>query len=254
VPFAPGHVRKYEIRVLYEHFTATPLAFAKPGLYWVKVRYPLTHERPGPPKSSETRRFDSNTILLRINEPQGFDANVWQTLRAPEFLYFMQSGLLPREHPEVPRKSAELLRKYPKNIYEPALRYALKKYYRHERWYGLKDRVFDDPVMEQIRTILGLPREPDGPYQADEILDQVVSFDFGDNMRVDEALKKLSDLTGVPLRVEPHYADRTISGKRENQTLRTIMAEFEHLQGKRAFWNRERGLDYRYRLGKLTNP
>ena len=166
----------------------------------------------------------------------------------------MQSGLVPREHPEVPRESAELLRKYPKSAYAPAFRYALKKYYRYERWDGLRDRVFDDPVMEEIRTVLGLPREPDGPYQADEILDQVVSFDFGDNMRVDEALKKLCDLTGVPLRVEPHYADRTISGKRENQTLRTIMAEFEHLQGKRAFWNRERGLDYRYRLGKLTNP
>ncbi len=102
-------------------------------------------------------------LAIVVREPTGVDARVWEEIRKPPFLYFLQSGLLPKGHPEVARRALELVRDGPRSGYDSTLRRALRERY-EDRRKELVTRVEEerDPELREIREALGiaLPKEP----------------------------------------------------------------------------------------------
>jgi len=220
---APGKSKRYGIRVLYTFYfketseRRSALAFAKPGTYSLKVRYPLYPDR---------QMFESNTIEFRINEPRGVDARVFQRINRPEFLYFLQSGLTPGDNHDVVREAVQIVRTVPKSSYHDALRWSLLHYYRHETHGGLRGMdAAKRALLEEVRKVLGLPDPAAGPFPEDKRLDAKVTCYFAGGTPLEEAFKRVSEAGGVPLRLAPEMRARMIYGTLQDKVLRKFMDE-----------------------------
>lgn len=226
-PLKPRAEKRYFFRVLYTFYRKqTPerrsrLAFDKPGEYFVQVRYPLFPKR---------EMFESNTIRIRITQPKGADAKVWEVLNEPEFLYFLQSGLVPKQDQKFPLKTANLLHSVESSSYHPALRYTLQRYYHRlpNPRPGFGDvkhgKLFRSAlgIEEELVAIVPLLRTRPLSYRKLDV--QRVTYHFPNYTLLKEVLDEISRQTGVSLKLGPgiHETSRFRS-VRKSVTLREFM-------------------------------
>ena len=113
------------------------LAFPKPGDYRVFVKFPLYLAG-----AAQSVEIASNVVAVRVTEPKGKDAELWNKLKDPQFMSLLQVETVDKNHPKTPLRLAELLRDNPTSGYAVAIRHALAKVYFHDRL-GLasKDQV-----------------------------------------------------------------------------------------------------------------
>jgi len=213
-----GESREYSLRVLYAERHRTRLALKEPGRYWIKVRYPLI--TPEPLRRTE---LESNTVEVRVNQPKPADAEVWQAIRAPEFLRFIQCGVGHPKRPDVPRKVAELVRKHPKSTYDAALRWALNRYYERAVYPKGRQWAQQQPELEEIREALGMPKEPEGPFPDDRRLDVTVTFRFPEFTPLEDVFDVISVASGVPLRLAPELRIRRMRTAQITESVRKFM-------------------------------
>jgi len=236
----PGQTRYYTLRVLYTTERPSRLAFEQSGQYRIKVTYPsypLVVNRNEAPA-----QFASNTVLVRIKAPEGLDAKAWQMLRDPDVLYLLQSGLLRDERRDALRTVLHVFRAMPDSSYFSALKWSLQRHYEEQQVQTRKRRPDQYPELDEIRGALGMPEDGWGPFLEDRRLDVRATCEFGERLRLDEGLRRMSERTGVPLRVAPELGARTISGNMKEHTVRGLM---DGLDGRGAAWIREDDGSYR---------
>lgn len=83
--------------------------------------------------ASETERIKSNIVAVRIKQPAGEDAKVWEQLSDPSLLTLLQVEMMHGVPNDAPMKIAKLLRSFPASGYAVALRHALSKTYFRSR-------------------------------------------------------------------------------------------------------------------------
>lgn len=210
-----GQAWDFEKRILYAFERKSKLAFEKPGDYFIKIRYPLI--------SKKWRRLESNTIKVHIRRPEGSEAEVFATIRAPEVLYFLQSGLLEDGHEDVPATIIELLRSFPETTYRPALEWALSEYYKDRRGRFNRDEALADKELTELREVLKIEEPLPGPFPDDGRLDVKVSHYFPKSTPLNEVLDELSKQSGIPLGLHPELRIRSLTTARNTCALRTFM-------------------------------
>ena len=235
----PGEEWTFEKRVLCNCEGPLRLAFERPGKYFLRLGYPLfTRSRDRP------EVVYSNTLPVEVKTPEGVDARVWNEVKSPEFLYFLQTGV-PETRENLPRKGVELLKTIPNSRYHPALRFALEKYY-HVRSLQLRtvDAVARDPEMSAIRGVLGMPepKPPQGPFLEDRRLDVKLTYEFAVQTPYEDVFELIWQLSGVRLRVAPELRIRRLEGRGTDQPLREFM---RIMNGSDQTWVRERDGSYR---------
>lgn len=168
----PGEVWKYELRVLYTLKNPSGLAFEQPGIYFLKVIYPLWWAE-SKDRLREILKFPSNVIRVQILQPTGLDEKVWERIKSNEFLYFIQSGWVKLEWEEVEKfksvkgrltdkdwvemwygktvvKVIEVLQSFPESRYHPTLREALRLFYEANKFKLTSEQV------KTLRSVLGI--------------------------------------------------------------------------------------------------
>jgi hypothetical protein len=249
-PLGPGESKVHTFRVLYTSYSReTPqrrshLVFEKPGMYLVKARYPLFGKR---------ESFESNMIRVRINQPQGVDAEVWKQINSPHFLYFLRSAepnSVLRDYGDTPLRAARLLQSIPKSSYSPAIKYALERRYRERRRYMLRERALEDPELQLIRSVTGIEEPPEGPFPDDRRLDVQISSHFPELTPLDEVCRQISRQGGVTLTVAPELRIRRMKRAPLTESLRRFMASLSG-GGRTAKWIRDGD---GYRLVPLPQP
>lgn len=205
----PDEPWTYQLRVLND-FRFAPdgqidrdLAFPGPGTYTAKIEYPLIGAIPEAGTISvPNKSYGSNSIQVQIQTPQGEDIEVFEAIKDWNTRYFLQNSRpLAREgnSREAVRKVARLLKEYPRSGYRDALRRALLEYYRK----SLINNDPEDPVREEVRSVLG---EPDNRlFPHDERLGQELVLNSPSGTRFRNILASLQDRTGVPLAASPYY-------------------------------------------------
>jgi hypothetical protein len=218
VALVPGQSWDYELRIgfgLFEEERKAAgrslrkhLAFEKPGTHRVRTGDNRT------PHSPYT--LESNTIEIKVVEPKGDDAAVWERLQRIDHAF---EGLQWCDGPslEICRKFMALLQEYPKTGYRTALRAALRRaYYRGAAELGnegvakigvfLGIKELKDVQDERLRTLI----RPDARIaihtHRDDAFDAVA----------DGFLKQLSAQSGVSL-------DADLDLKRRPVTVRTFL-------------------------------
>jgi len=143
ISLRPGNVLNLQFRasVSFQY----ELAFPKSGDYQVYAVFPLYVSG-----SSGSVDISSNTVELRVREPQGLDLQVWAKLKDPSFLALLSHGHVNQQKKDVPLEMARVLEAHPKSGYAPAMRYALSKVYFHQR-FGLPEKE-----QESLAKILGI--------------------------------------------------------------------------------------------------
>ncbi|MCR4416014.1 MAG: hypothetical protein NUV77_26660 [Thermoguttaceae bacterium] len=222
LPLQPGEQKVYVFRMLLHHGAhpgESQLVFAEPGRYRAKATYPLY------PICPKGRMVESKTVEFHINPPHGVDAKVWREINRPKFLRFLQSGELRREDGDVLNKALEILRATPETSYRVAIRWALRDYYAHRRYFGLREpdskacgklqeicRVLDVPkravysVAEDKYYLLpphgeGIPGA-DRLFSGDQRLDRIVNLPPSEFFPLPVVLGTYAIAKhGVPLRV-----------------------------------------------------
>jgi len=149
----PGKSKVYEYRVLYgllgESWKSPydkRLVFDRPGLYTLKAVY------------DRKQKITSNTVQIKILQPQGVDAEVWRQIRHKQFLYFLQHRTKSHSLADTPLRIVEILQEYPSTGYADCFKEALRQYV-HERVKALKWRAVDNWEVQQICKALGLGEE-----------------------------------------------------------------------------------------------
>lgn len=171
----PGEVWKYELRVLYTHKNPSGLVFEQPGIYFLKVIYPLWWAK-SKDRLRKILKIPSNVIQVQILQPTGVDAQVWAQIKSNEFLYFIQSGMVKLEWEEVEKvksikgrltdkdwvekeygktvaKVVEVLRSFPESRYHPVLRDALRVFYEKNKFKLTPEQA------QTLHLVLGIKEE-----------------------------------------------------------------------------------------------
>lgn len=235
----------FDLRVLYTHSHLTRLAFESAGQHFIKVGYPLMSRGKG-----QRVVVESNVLRVVVVEPKGDDRKVWDQIDRPEFLRFLESGRAEPSHPEIPRQAVELVRAFPQCGYQEALRHALREYYDARRGGLSADPELPlPPDLDEIRRLLGIPKEPVGPFPDDRRLEVKVTFHFPEQTPLEEVLALISRQAGVPLRLSPDLQIRTMSTVPSAMPLRRFMRQMDGLQ---TGWIREE--DGGYRLVPVVRP
>lgn len=79
--------------------------------------------------------FQSNVIQIRIVEPEGVDAKVWELLRSEDgthqdYCFLIGGGAIKTE--EMVRKFVSIVQSHPNSLYGPALRKGLIHYFENQ--------------------------------------------------------------------------------------------------------------------------
>ncbi len=208
----------FELRVLYTFERASRLAFEQPGEYSIKVLYPLIS------RSTPRRQVvESNVVRVEVHSPTGADAVVWSVIRELDFVYFLQSGLVNRDHPDVPRRAVELLRTAAGSRYESSLRWALEQYYNDRRSRLSREKQEKDEVLNSIRGALHMPTVAAAPFPEDGRLDVKITYHFPEWTSLEKALGVISAKSGVELAIAPELAKGKIQTLEVVETLREFM-------------------------------
>lgn len=204
-----GDALEYQYRVIGASRTGFQMPFAKPGAYRIYVVFPLyVAGTPG------TVEIPSNLVEVRVKQPAGDDAKVWDQLKDPAFLTLLQYENVDDKRKDVPLKLIELLRSYPNSGYAPALRMALSRIYFHKRS-GLPQQ--DQHKLAQalgITMIEGV---------ADPRLDARRKEPFEKDVPLSKLLASLSQL-GVTLDALPELKEQKVNISEAYTTLRGSMA------------------------------
>ncbi len=160
--FEPGESLKQQPRLLWTREGGGRLAFDRPGLYIIKVIYPLVlGDKDG--NRNGKRDVSSNTVQVRISPPQGEDAEVWRGIRAhPLALDYVQHprDQMPGYDKALVRLVVDVLAEHPRSrysaIYEPAVRGFIE---REEPAIPVGDR-------QKFRRFLKMPASPVFPDDA----------------------------------------------------------------------------------------
>jgi hypothetical protein len=205
----------YKYRVVGVPSNEVRLALPKSGAYRVYSLYPL-YVAGGSPQS---RELPSNVVEIRIQEPSGEDAKVWQQLRRdPALISLLQAEAVDEEHKDTPVRMAEILIAYPASRYAPALRHALLKVVPR-----LKDSVSFEQA-SRLADILGIKdfaRAEDDPKE--KRLDAIRKESFMQHTTVGHVLRSLSKDSGLALDSTPPLKSRTIRMADSLATVRDCM-------------------------------
>lgn len=144
--------KRYTLPVLYSKNYSNParsgLAFPKPGIYKIKIQYPIF--------GSKSRvEIPSKPIEVRIRQPKGVDAKAWRLLNKPDLLYFVQR-IEAHSSEEADRYAAELveiLETIPRSSYRDDLLSVLRRYYYGRIWSGRGEPC---PKQEKLRKLLNV--------------------------------------------------------------------------------------------------
>lgn len=177
----PGEVWDHELRLFFSRVDGGKLAFPEPGTYYLKTVYPLVVRG-----SRMVKMLDSNVIAIKVTEPNGLDAKVWQRMQDKDVYLLLQSSWGPKE-PAL--KVAELLREFPKSNYRATLWHGLREFY-------FKQNYRVRPEGKQIREALGINETK---FVADTRLDTAVRGIDDQEISVKDILFALSAQTGVSL-------------------------------------------------------
>jgi len=238
----PSQEWVFDLRVLYTYSRFSRLALERPGQHFIKVGYPLLS------RSARARAVvESNVLRVVVVEPEGNDRKVWDQIQEWDFLCFLDSGM---GRAQVARQAFELARAFPQSGYQEALRRSLREYYDAERRRLPADPELPLPSdLEDIRRLLGIPKEPVGPFPDDRRLEVKVTFHFPEQTPLEDVLGLISRQSGVPLRLSPELQVRTMSTLPSAMPLRRFMRQME---GSDTAWVREE--DGGYRLVPVVRP
>jgi len=185
---------------------------------------------------------ESNTIEVNLVAPWGKDKKVFEVIRQPKYLYLIQTGWAgDREH-LFSMEVVELLRTHPKTGYGRALRRGLTKYYESPTFYDNLE------AREQIRQVLGI--ETNVLFPEDRRLDREFELTLTEKTSIPDLVRKVSDVSGVPLDASPDLNRRSKTGTFGPMPLRTFVQRL-HSPIIAQYWER-RGDGYFLRLGPFA--
>lgn len=226
IPLEPGEELTYDYRAVAEFTPELRLAFPKAGEYRVYAVYPLWLWG-----AQKTDNIASNAVDVRIKEPAGDDANVWQQLNDPPLLGLLQTEYFNERQPDAPMKMAKLLRSHPASGYSPALRHALGKiYFRHRFGLPREDQ-------ERLAQTLGIANVE---TLADDRLEARRTAVLEKAMPVGQILASLTKLN-VDLDAAPDLSANKVAIPEAYSTIRNVMRWLSDELG--ATWER-RGNGY----------
>lgn len=248
IALPPGESKYYPLRLLH-HFSLSSeqgpistLAFPETGEYEIFVKYPLFPER---------ELFESNRIRIRVDEPKGGDAEVWQQLNDEKVLFFLQRGELWLNSQEVPRKVGEILTGVSDSAYHSTMRWALGRHYHRLR--------IENPAPEDIengklfRKALGIMLQHPSDrweelFEDERLYVRRLVFTFPEPTPLDEAFALATRKTGVLLKRDPTVSEeRWLRAEESDKSLAEFMRIFT--AGGYSTWVRDgRG----YRLVPVT--
>ncbi len=219
---APGESWYYAMRLLYSAEVENRLAFGELGDYWLKVHYLYW-----PARQEDLKRLESNTIRIRVMQPDGHNLQIWENLRNDACLRFLQTGSLPlEERQEIPADIARLLVSAPDSAYHPAMRWALGRYYYQIRTTGTPLPNLEDIENGRLyRKALGIYlQDPTDRLAGDErLFTRRVVVRFEEMTPVEEVLAAVEKQTGVPLTCDPALRKGRFSCLEMDQSLAEFM-------------------------------
>jgi hypothetical protein len=224
----PSQSWMYSFKVLYSSHGQGRLAFEEPGVYFVKIVYPLWLAG-----SPDDREIESNVIRVRYKVPEGQDALVRPQIQSKEVLHFLQWGEAVEGREDVVTGVAKLLETFPDTGYRFMLRDVLRDFFE----FG--EPRLDSSDRKRIRSIIGLP---DGPVAPDDPnLDFKVDVDLPQPTTLGSLLHFYSEQTHVPLDASEALKQQKLPHVKKTVKLRKQMEYMSRLFG--ATWSR-RGNGY----------
>jgi hypothetical protein len=206
---APNEPRTYVFRILYDANRESHLVFEHPGVYWIRVIFPLTEPQP-----LERMEIRSDTLRIVVLEPQKSDSDIFTRIRDKEFLVFLQTGGGAKE---TALEAAALVKTNPKSGYDSALRSALKRYYA-----GYEHKLAENEAA-LLRSILGIELPPPQPFPDDRRLDQLTTYYFEKQTPLEQIYNEISQQSGVKLHLDPALRARNASTFQVTEPLRDFM-------------------------------
>ena len=158
----------------------------------------------------------SNTVEVRIKEPVGVDAKVWERIQSEKRLYFLQTGFPMWEDKETHRNMLEVLKQFPTSGYRDAMLYALRKYFSHNQ---VGPKSLGD--VKQIRELLDLKLPVFVP--PDPRLDVKVVLDHPPSVSIGAEFDSYAKQSGIQLSLPPFIRRKTENGTRRTAVLREEM-------------------------------
>jgi hypothetical protein len=214
----PGDALKYHYRVVGTPWPKFRFAFPAPGDYRVYVVYPLWVVG-----VQETTNIKSNIVAVRIKQPEGEDAKVWEELKNPSLLTLLQTESVPEGWENEVRQLGKLLHTQPKSGYAPALRHLLVKL--APRMHG--SLSFDEATRwGEMLGIKGFAWVEEDP--ADNRLDAIRKDSFMKETSVGDVLKSLSKASGAMLEAPPETKAKTIRIADSQASVRECMRTLRH--------------------------
>jgi hypothetical protein len=229
VTLPPGEALHYLLHPLYMRQHQSRLAFEHAGDYSIKAHFGL---RGVDPESSGIGPLESNTIQITIQEPQGADAKLWQTLRQEPYLRFLHLGWYRKDEGHIPIRLATMLLQDPTSGYVPTIRDALARYYQSQQSYE------DMEQREDLRRVLGI--EPNVLFPDDERLARTFVIEHPNDMLLKDVVQLVSEWSGVPLSVSPEAPPSRLRSLKREIDVRTFMRQ----QSSSVTWERH-GEGYR---------
>jgi hypothetical protein len=149
------------------------------------------------------RSIESNIVQVRITQPEGAEAKVFETIRRPEFLYFLQSGSMEPGHEKTAIEAARLYPSTHGTGYDAPVRRALQQEYERRRGRMSFEQAQADPDVTEIRSALGIFEPLPGPFPDDRRLDVEIRFHFVEPISFEDKVAEFSRASRVPLRIDP---------------------------------------------------
>ncbi len=121
------------------------MPYKKPGEYYIKVKLRFFESASAGPAGKQviSRRF-----VIRYPKPATPEAKVWEEIRRPEILAFLQTGG-ERFSPDVALAVARILRDFPASRYQNDLQLALARYFRkHWRKHNVAQRALIETALK----------------------------------------------------------------------------------------------------------
>jgi hypothetical protein len=198
--------------MLYDAGRESRLAFEHPGIYWLKVVFPLTEPQP-----LERTEIQSDKLRIVVVEPQKSDAEILTRILDKAFLAFLQTGGGAKE---IALEAAALVKATPNSAYSSALRQALREYY---DGYIIGKHNLDEHEAGLLRSVLGIEAPAAEPFPEDKRLDQIITYHFQTRTPWEDVFKEISQQSGVRLEIDAELRARTMSSLRVTEPLRQFM-------------------------------
>jgi hypothetical protein len=220
----PNGSRTIDKKVLYSSQHPSGLAVEKSQTLFVQARYTLS-------QGSKIRWFESEAVQIRVNEPEGTDKQVWQTMQGEEFIYFLHHSRASND--KAVAKAIAVLQKFPTSAYHPMIRDALRKHYEESKFNRAKREE-----VKQIRAVLGIKELlfPEDLFSDDKRLDTKVVLDFPEFTSSEKVLDSLSKQSGIPLDASANIKQHRMKCIRMTVDLRSEM--FNLIRLMKASWTR----------------